>query len=141
MVNQALLAKSKGVPVSCLGFQAHYQKDELPSPAGTWVRVNSDGVSWQSIIGIFFGIQKRLDELAATGLKLWATELDFKSDDINRRAEGYDRVLRLYFSHPAVHGVIIWGPWNMDNGKQPISIVDGNNFQVSLDCFIWRCSN
>lgn len=75
--------------------------------------------------------QKRLDTLAETGLKLWITELDFQNSDINIRAQGYKDALRLFFSHPAVEGIIMWAPWDLDNGGKPSALVEGNNFDVS----------
>ncbi|ELT98723.1 hypothetical protein CAPTEDRAFT_223079 [Capitella teleta] len=104
---QAKLAIDRNVPVSCLGVQAHYDGKTLPNPAATL---------------------KRLDELASTGLKIWITEMDFKAKDMAMRAQGYDDNLRLFFSHPAVAGIIMWAPWNLDNGNKPCALVEGNNF-------------
>jgi endo-1,4-beta-xylanase len=90
--------------------QGHYNKGVLPSPAATI---------------------KRLDELASTGLKVWITELDYHSTDMNERANAYEQLLRLFFSHPAVEGVVMWAPWGDDNGGKPTSLVDGSNLAVS----------
>ncbi|GFO07795.1 endo-1,4-beta-xylanase [Plakobranchus ocellatus] len=56
----------------------------------------------------------RLDLLAQAGLPIWVTELDISTHDEKTRADWYEKVLRLYFSHPTVEGVIFWGFWDHD---------------------------
>lgn len=76
-------------------------------------------------------LQKRLDVMAEANLPLWITELDVRNTNMKLRAQGYEDVLRLYFSHPAVHGIIIWGFWDQDVGEPTASLVEGADFVVS----------
>ena len=63
-------------------------------------------------------IHERLDKLAALGLPIEVTELDFgdwqvgMNDPEEVQAEKYETFLRTVFSHPAVSGVLLWGFWD-----------------------------
>ncbi|CAL1542281.1 unnamed protein product [Lymnaea stagnalis] len=62
-------------------------------------------------------LKHRLDILAQAGVPLWATEMDLAAYDEDTRADWYEIVWRLYFSHPGVEGLIFWGVW--DHDKDP----------------------
>ena len=53
--------------------------------------------------------------------------------DIIQRAVGVDNVLHMFFSHPSIEGIILWGFWDQvhDLGVNHGSFVDGDNFVVS----------
>ncbi len=63
-------------------------------------------------------IRERLDKLAALGLMIKVTELDFGAWDQGltlteeEQASEYEKVLRTLFSHPAVVGIVMWGFWD-----------------------------
>ena len=76
--------------------------------------------------------QSRLDAVASVGLPIWITELDVTNKDVNQRANGYEDALRLYFSHPAVEGILLWGFWNKRHWRPDASLVDGDNFQARI---------
>ena len=58
-------------------------------------------------------IRKNLDKLAATGLPLYSTELDITGNDSIQLAD-YERLFPLFWKHPAVVGVTLWG-WLQGN--------------------------
>ncbi|ELT96446.1 hypothetical protein CAPTEDRAFT_102428, partial [Capitella teleta] len=90
-----------------------------------------DGIGLQSHLSIYPDpdlLQKRLDVMAEAGLPLWITELDVRDADVNVRAQGYEDALRLFFSHPSVEGIVIWGFWNEGISQPGASLVDGQDF-------------
>ena len=76
-------------------------------------------------------LQSRLDYLASAGLPIWITELDMPvhSDDV--RADRLEKVLRLYFSHPAVKGIILWGFWGPQDQSPDRALVNGYGFELN----------
>ncbi|GFR61195.1 endo-1,4-beta-xylanase [Elysia marginata] len=72
----------------------------------------------------------RLDTLAQAGVPIWVTELDVVTQDEIARADWYEKALRLYFSHPAVYGVIIWGFWDHDQEPNQV-LVHGYTFNLA----------
>ena len=65
--------------------------------------------------------------LAEVGLPLWVTELDVSIPDITERAQAYEDILRLYFSHPDVEGVMLWGYWAGAHSKPDAVLADGQD--------------
>ena len=63
-------------------------------------------------------IKERLDKLAALGLPIKVTEFDVgdwqvgmnESEEV--QAEKFETFIRTAFSHPAVHGIVLWGFWD-----------------------------
>ncbi|PVD19724.1 hypothetical protein C0Q70_20215 [Pomacea canaliculata] len=98
-----------GVPVHGLGVQSHFHT-AVPDPT--------------LIMAI-------LDHLAQAGLPIWATELDVWQEDRAKRADYYDTVLRLFFSHPAVKGVIFWGFWDQDVVDSRSALAEGSNVELN----------
>jgi len=77
----------RGFPIDGIGLQGHF-----------------NGVDpW--------AVKLRLDKMAQLGLPLWVTEFDVKQADENDRADALEALMRTAFSHPAVHGIILWGFW------------------------------
>ncbi|ELU11829.1 hypothetical protein CAPTEDRAFT_219919 [Capitella teleta] len=95
---------ASGVPMKAAGIQSH--------------------LSVYPDMDIF---KHRLDQLAQPGVPLWITEFDLRDKDVERRAQGIRDVLHLYFSHPAIEGIVLWGFWDKAMSF-PASLVDGNNF-------------
>lgn len=77
-------------------------------------------------------LQHRLDVVAEAGVPIWITEFDLEYPNVVKRAQLVEDALRLYYSHPAVEGIVLWGFWNMTNdlGKRQASLVDGPDFIV-----------
>ncbi|KAH9520345.1 Anti-sigma-I factor RsgI6 [Bulinus truncatus] len=75
-------------------------------------------------------VKHRLDVLSIAGVPLWITELDLSAHDENTKAEWYENVLRLYFSHPGVDGVLLWGFWDnyMEASK---ALANGNSITLN----------
>ena len=70
--------------------------------------------------------------MAEVGLPIWITELDVQISDINERAHGYEDVMRLYFGHPSVEGILLWGFWEGAISKPDVALVDGTDtFEVT----------
>ncbi|KAL6765596.1 glycoside hydrolase superfamily [Haematococcus lacustris] len=88
----------EGVPIHCIGIQAHLTPDLDPSV-----------------------IQFRLDQLALTGLALHITELTLRTvsqpsprftGSEQQQADALVKYLSLFYSHPAVKGITLWGWWD-----------------------------
>jgi len=86
----------RGVPVHGIGVQCHFG-DRNINPAF---------------------IRARLDRLAELGLPIKVTELDFGDWQKgmyfgeDEQARRYEVVLRSFFSHPAIEGILLWGFWD-----------------------------
>jgi endo-1,4-beta-xylanase len=50
-----------------------------------------------------------LDALAATGLPIYVTELDVDGVEDEQQLRNYQRVFPVFWEHPAVKGVTLWG--------------------------------
>jgi endo-1,4-beta-xylanase len=50
-----------------------------------------------------------VDKVAEAGLKIWITELTILEPDDTKKAAALENVLTLYYSHPAVEGIMTWG--------------------------------
>ncbi len=50
-----------------------------------------------------------LDRLASTGLPIYVTELDLDGPTDDEQLEAYQRVFPVFWEHPAVRGVTLWG--------------------------------
>lgn len=53
-------------------------------------------------------IREALDTLASSGLPIYVSELDLKGDD-NTQLADYQRLFPVFWEHPAVKGVTLWG--------------------------------
>lgn len=54
-------------------------------------------------------IQAALDELAATGLDIYITELDINIADDQAQKNKFQEIFPIMWEHPAVKGVTLWG--------------------------------
>ncbi|KLJ00411.1 1,4-beta-xylanase [Luteimonas sp. FCS-9] len=50
-----------------------------------------------------------LDALGATGLPVYVTELDIDGPDDDTQLRDYQRIFPVFWEHPAVHGITMWG--------------------------------
>jgi endo-1,4-beta-xylanase len=98
------------VPVHGIGVQCHFQtRPVIPAL-----------------------IKERLDKLATLGLPIKVTELDFGSEQTGlgmseaQQAERYKTFVASAFSHPAVHGILLWGFWDNRHWVRDGGIIDAN---------------
>ncbi len=93
----ALILKEKGL-VDGIGIQCHTNE------------IQRDNPSIEAIRGA-------LDTLASSGLPLYVSELDLKGDDAAQLAS-YKRLFPVFWEHPSVAGITLWGYqgsiWNED---------------------------
>lgn len=80
----------------------------------------------------FLSSQYRLDKVAEAGLKIWATELTVDAADEHKKAKALENLLTMFFSHPAVEGVILWHFWDGSNWHQNEALFNGPGMTVSL---------
>ena len=80
---------------------------------------------------IIYLLQSRLDAVASLGLPIWITELDITLVNFTERADAYEDILRLYFSHASVEGIMLWGFWDQAHWRPDAALVNGDNFDVS----------
>ncbi|XP_053380238.1 anti-sigma-I factor RsgI6-like [Mercenaria mercenaria] len=101
--NQAKFLKQAGVPIYGVGIQSHIKNTSLDIAQ----------------------MKGRLDMVAAAGLPIWITELSLASNDTNSRASALRDILTLYFSHPAVEGVLFWGFWDGKIFTPEVALFEG----------------
>ncbi len=81
-----------GVPIDGIGCQGHLSmRTTMTTPAEK--------------------VQSNLDQLAQFGLPVKITEALFAYADEQVQVNELNKLLPLYFAHPAVHAVIMWGFW------------------------------
>ncbi|XP_061166383.1 uncharacterized protein LOC133175304 [Saccostrea echinata] len=88
--NQAIQLRNMGIPVYGVGIQGHFHSGDIDIDV----------------------VKYRLDKVAEAGLKIWITELTISESDVNKKATALENLLTLFFSHPAVEGVMFWGFWD-----------------------------
>ncbi|KAK3083789.1 hypothetical protein FSP39_003248 [Pinctada imbricata] len=103
--NQALHMKKVGVPLHGIGVQGHFHNSNIDMTT----------------------LKYRLDKVAETGLPIWITELTIKEPDENKKASALENVLTLFFSHPAVEGVLLWGFWDGAIYDTDVALANGPN--------------
>jgi endo-1,4-beta-xylanase len=83
---------ANGVPIQGIGCQAHRAHDfQTITPAKH--------------------VQKTLDRLAKFNLPIKITECLFEYDDEETRVQELNKLLPIYFAHPAVEAILMWGFW------------------------------
>ena len=84
-----------GAPVEGIGLQGHLNVEHFTDPA----EVEK--------------IWSKLNQYAEFGLPIKITEFDINGDKGEElQAEAIGNALTLFFSHPAVNGIMIWGFWD-----------------------------
>lgn len=74
----------------------------------------------------------RLETVTEAGLPIWITELDVEIESRLQRAQGYENVLRLYFSWPQIEGIMLWGFWDQAHWRPNAALVEGQNFEINV---------
>ena len=69
--------------------------------------------------------------LSTAGIPIWITEFDMRDRNLTARAQATEDVLRLYYSHPAVAGLVLWIFWDGMAQFADAAIVNGDDFVVS----------
>ncbi len=87
-----------GVPIGGIGCQGHLS------------------IPYQSITPTSH-VQKTLDRLAQFNLPIKITECLFIYDDEETRTRELQKLLPIYFAHPGVEGILMWGFWAGANWK------------------------
>lgn len=87
--NEIKTLKDAGAPIGAIGIESHFGSELTPPPR---------------ILEIF-------DRFSQLGLPIESTELSINLDDRQLQADFMRDYLIAAFSHPNVHGVIIWGFW------------------------------
>nr|KAG5687547.1 hypothetical protein BaRGS_013649 [Batillaria attramentaria] len=108
-LQQAKKFLADGVPLHGLGIQGHFQ-DSVPDPQL---------------------MKLQLDQMSEAGLPMWVTEMDVWQQDLSVRADYYETVLRAFFSHPSVDGIVFWGFWDHHVVNKLSSLVDGAHMQIN----------
>ncbi|XP_022345335.2 anti-sigma-I factor RsgI6-like [Crassostrea virginica] len=107
--NQGQQFKRDGIPIYGLGIQGHFNSHNIDMDA----------------------VKYRLDKVAESGLKLWITELSLSDTDENRQAANLEKVMTLFFSHPAVEGVLFWGFWDGKIWHKENALFTGTNITAN----------
>ncbi|XP_052105820.1 anti-sigma-I factor RsgI6-like [Mytilus californianus] len=97
--------KDSGVPIYGMGVQSHFKTSHLDMDV----------------------LKYRLDKIAENGFPMWITELSILDSNAVDKATALDDVMTLYFSHPAVEGVLLWGFWDGAVFDKTIALATGNN--------------
>jgi endo-1,4-beta-xylanase len=78
--------------IDAIGIQGHY------------FEFKGSGYAWS-----ISTIKANLDRLAATGLPIYITEFDIDEQDDNAQLQNYRTYFPIFWEHPAVKGITIWG--------------------------------
>ncbi|MBN2536088.1 MAG: endo-1,4-beta-xylanase [Spirochaetales bacterium] len=89
---------ASGVPIDGIGCQGH-----LSTYVKTPMSVEH--------------VQKTLDKLSAFHLPIKITECLFEADDKQEQAEELKRIFPVYFAHPDVEAIVMWGFWEKDHWR------------------------
>ncbi len=91
-----------GVPIGGIGCQAHFVSSRKTDSSGRGETKNRD-------------VQKTLDELSKFNLPIKITECLFAADTEEGMAEELQRVFPVFFAHPKVEAIVMWGFWAGDH--------------------------
>ncbi|MBN1766060.1 MAG: endo-1,4-beta-xylanase [Sedimentisphaerales bacterium] len=109
---------ASGVPIGGIGCQAHLAYAEPTITPGTHV-------------------QKTLDRLAQFNLPIKITECLFMFNDEETRVAELKKLFPIYFAHPGVEAILIWGFWEGDHW-QPHSAMWKKDWSVTPQAMAYR---
>ncbi|XP_041350675.1 anti-sigma-I factor RsgI6-like [Gigantopelta aegis] len=110
-LTQALQFKAANVGLYGIGAQCHFNGGVVPD------------------LNV---IKSRLDTLAEAGVPIWITEFSVQNTNETIRADMYENLLRLFYAHPAVEGIMFWGFWSEKHFQQDTaSLVSGKEFRLN----------
>ncbi|CAH1788825.1 unnamed protein product, partial [Owenia fusiformis] len=116
LANQVRRLREEGVDVH-VGVQGHFRQGKVPPP----------GV-----------LQRRLDTLAEVGAEIWITEHDIEEINVNTRADLYEQTMKVFYAHPAVKGVLLWGFWDQAHWRPSAALAEGPNCQANAAGRRWQ---
>lgn len=96
-LNLIKLLKDRNL-IDGIGIQAHYFefRSHIDASSNIYVwNVNT--------------IKANLDKLAATGIPIYITEFDVDEKDDNNQLTSYKIYFPIFWSHPAIKGITLWG--------------------------------
>lgn len=99
--------QAKGADVTGIGIQEHAAERVLsvPSERNTPERQGAVPLTPEEM-------WKTFDTLAeATGLPIHLTEISFRTDDEEKRADALEKFFRVSFAHEDVDAILLWGFW------------------------------
>ncbi len=99
------LLKTRGL-IDGIGVQGHYF--EIDGGASTLT------------------LQTNLDNLAATGLPVYITELDINQQSDSVQLQRYQTIFPVLYGHPGVYGITLWGYWQNEVWR-PYTYVQNTN--------------
>jgi GH35 family endo-1,4-beta-xylanase len=91
-----------GVPIGGIGCQAHFISSRKNDSSGMAETKSRD-------------VQETLDELSKFNLPIKITECLFAADTEEGMAEELQRVFPIFFAHPKVEAIVMWGFWAGDH--------------------------
>jgi GH35 family endo-1,4-beta-xylanase len=73
-----------------------------------------------------------LDKVATLGLPIWITEMDFTA--AGNVADEFERLMRTFFGHPKVEGVMMWVWWGGNKWREDLNsnVVNTDFSQTAL---------
>lgn len=96
-INLITLLKDRGL-IDGIGVQGHYFE----------FRSHVDATSNVYVYNIN-SVKSNLDQLAATGLPIYISEFDIDEQDDSNQLEQYQIYFPIFWIHPAVKGITLWG--------------------------------
>ncbi|XP_052105798.1 anti-sigma-I factor RsgI6-like [Mytilus californianus] len=103
--NQGKRFRIDKVPIYGMGIQSH-----LPSST-----INMDSLKY------------RLDKVAESGLPIWITELTIMDSNESNKAAALEDVMTMFFSHPAIEGILLWGFWDGAAYDRRLALATGSS--------------
>jgi GH35 family endo-1,4-beta-xylanase len=91
-----------GVPIDGIGCQAHFISSLKNDSSGRAATKSQD-------------VQKTLDQLSKFNLPIKITECLFAADTEEGLAEELNRVFPIFFAHPNIEAIVMWGFWAGDH--------------------------
>ncbi len=76
-------------------------------------------------------IRERLDKVATLGLPIWISEFDTADPDDKVRADKLELVYRTAYSHPAVHGIMMWVFWAGNSWRGPNAALVNQDWTIN----------
>lgn len=106
--NSQLLINDYSIVNSSASTSQYLQIINLLKAEGLIDQIGVQGHAF-STTGSVSVMRNNLDALAAAGLPLYVTELDIDGPTDQIQLESYQRIFPLFWEHPAVKGVTLWG--------------------------------
>ncbi|MCC5849660.1 MAG: endo-1,4-beta-xylanase [Verrucomicrobia bacterium] len=95
-----------GAPIGGIGIQEHAAERiaDVPPEGGHMERESQYKLTPE-------GMWARMDRLAEYGRPIHLTEISFRAENEDKRAEAVDKFFRTAFAHPSVEVIMLWGFW------------------------------